>query len=69
MGAVGYTSALSERDYYAAEKARESAEIDAAAEAERQEVRDIYASKGFTGELPDWVVETITTTVTPGWPP
>src|ERR1700749_585144 len=42
MGAVGYTSALSERDYYTAEQAREEAEIDASPEAERQEIRDIY---------------------------
>jgi predicted membrane protein (TIGR00267 family) len=60
MGAVGWTSALSERDYYLAEQARESTEIDQAPEAERQEIRDIYASKGFTGDLLDRVVETIT---------
>ena len=59
MGAVGYTSTLSERDYYAAEREREAAEIDAAPEAERQEIRDIYAAKGFTGELLDRVVDTI----------
>jgi hypothetical protein len=29
MGAVGYTSAVSERGYYQAERAREEAEIDA----------------------------------------
>ncbi len=60
MGAVGWTSALSERDYYQAEQARESAEIDATPEAERQEIHDIYAAKGFSGELLDRVVETIT---------
>jgi predicted membrane protein (TIGR00267 family) len=60
MGAVGYTSAVSERDYYLAEQARESAEIDAIPEAERQEIRDIYAAKGFAGELLDRVVDTIT---------
>jgi vacuolar iron transporter family protein len=60
MGAVGWTSALSERDYYAAERARESAEIDATPEAERQEIYDIYAAKGFSGELLDRVVDTIT---------
>src|SRR5207245_5834014 len=60
MGAVGYTSAVSERDYYLAEQAREAAEIDATPEAERQEIRDIYAVKGFTGELLDRVVDTIT---------
>ena len=60
MGAVGYTSALSERDYYAAERTREETEIDATPEAERQEIRDIYAGKGFSGELLERVVDTIT---------
>jgi VIT family len=60
MGAVGYTSAVSERDYYLAEQAREAAEIDATPEAERQEIRDIYAAKGFAGDLLDRVVDTIT---------
>ena len=60
MGAVGYTSTVSERDYYQAEQAREAAEIDATPEAERQEVHDIYAAKGFTGDLLDRVVDTIT---------
>jgi vacuolar iron transporter family protein len=60
MGAVGYTSAMSERDYYQAEQAREATEIDATPEAERQEIRDIYAAKGFAGDLLDRVVDTIT---------
>ena len=53
MGAVGYTSTVSERDHYQAERAREAAEIDAMPAAERQEIRDIYATKGFSGELLD----------------
>jgi len=60
MGAVGYTSAIAERDYYQAEQQRELAEIDATPEAERQEIRGIYAAKGFSGELLDQVVDTIT---------
>ena len=60
MGAVGYTSSVSERDYYQAERTREAAEIEATPEAERQEIRDIYAAKGFAGELLDRVVDTIT---------
>ena len=60
MGAVGYTSSISERDYYQAERAREATEIDKVPEAERLEIRDIYAAKGFTGTLLDGVVETIT---------
>src|SRR6267378_1870557 len=60
MGAVGYTSSISERDYYQAERAREATEIGTMPDAERQEIRDIYASKGFTGDLLDGVVATIT---------
>jgi vacuolar iron transporter family protein len=60
MGAVGYTSSVSQRDYYEAERAREAAEIDTMPEAERQEIREIYASKGFAGELLEGVVDTIT---------
>src|SRR5213596_275095 len=59
MGAVGYTSSVSERDYYQAERARESAEIDTMPEAERQEIRNIYAAKGFSGQLLEDVVDTI----------
>ena len=60
MGAVGYTSAVSERDYYESERARERREIETVPEVERQEIRDIYAAKGFEGDLLDRVVETIT---------
>jgi predicted membrane protein (TIGR00267 family) len=60
MGAVGYTSTVAQRDYYRAERAREETELDTVPEAERREVRDIYAAKGFTGELLDRVVDTIT---------
>jgi VIT1/CCC1 family predicted Fe2+/Mn2+ transporter len=60
MGAVGYTSSVSQRDYYAAERARELSEIETMPQAERQEIREIYASEGFRGELLDQVVQTIT---------
>jgi VIT1/CCC1 family predicted Fe2+/Mn2+ transporter len=60
MGAVGYTSAMSERDYYDAERAREASEVDSMPDQEREEVREIYRAKGFSGELLDRVVETIT---------
>ena len=60
MGAVGYTSSISERDYYQAEKAREAKEIAVMPGAERQEIREIYAAKGFTGKLLESVVDTIT---------
>ena len=60
MGAVGYTSSVSQRDYYQAERAREAEEIDRIPEAERQEIREIYATKGFSGDLLEGVVDTIT---------
>lgn len=60
MGAVGYTSTVSERDYYEAERKREGEEIDQTPEDERREVREIFAARGFTGHLLDEVVDTIT---------
>src|SRR5438093_2691515 len=60
MGAVGYTSSVSQRDYYQSEREREAAEIDTVPEAERQEIREIYATKGFSGDLLERVVDTIT---------
>ncbi|HEX6402885.1 MAG TPA: VIT1/CCC1 transporter family protein [Pseudonocardiaceae bacterium] len=60
MGAVGYTSSISERDYYSAQRQRELQHIETAPEAERREVRKLYATKGFSGELLDRVVDTIT---------
>ena len=60
MGAVGYTSSESQRDFYEAERQRELAEMDAVPDQERAEIREIYASKGFSGDLLERVVETIT---------
>lgn len=60
MGAVGYTSSVAVRDYYESERRRELDEIERMPDAERQEVRDIYAAKGFAGTLLDDVVDTIT---------
>jgi vacuolar iron transporter family protein len=60
MGAVGYTSSVSERDYYESERRVELEEIAAEPAVERQEIRDIYAEKGFSGVLLDRVVDTIT---------
>src|SRR5258708_83340 len=53
MGAVTYTSFGTERDYYRASQAEEAEEVATFPEQERQEVRDIYAEKGFQGELLD----------------
>jgi predicted membrane protein (TIGR00267 family) len=60
MGAVAYTSFGSDRDFYLAEKAREQSEIEAKPDDEREEIREIYAAKGFKGQLLDDVVSTIT---------
>jgi vacuolar iron transporter family protein len=60
MGAVGYTSTTADRDYYSAVRQRELDAIDARPQAGREEIRRTYAAKGFTGELLDQVVETIT---------
>jgi VIT1/CCC1 family predicted Fe2+/Mn2+ transporter len=60
MGAVAYTSTLSERDHYRAEEAREREEMRTIPEDERDEIRQIYAAKGFSGEQLEMVVNTIT---------
>jgi len=60
MGAVAYTSFGSDRDFYIAEMAREQNEIAAKPDDERDEIREIYAAKGFKGQLLEDVVSTIT---------
>jgi predicted membrane protein (TIGR00267 family) len=60
MGAVAYTSFGSDRDFYLAERAREQKEIEATPDDEREEIREIYAVKGFKGQLLEDVVSTIT---------
>ena len=60
MGAVAYTSFGSDRDFYLAERRREQNEISSRPEEEREEIREIYAAKGFRGQLLDDVVSTIT---------
>ena len=60
MGAVAYTSFGSDRDFYLAEKAREQKEIESDPDDERDEIREIYAAKGFKGQLLEDVVSTIT---------
>jgi vacuolar iron transporter family protein len=60
MGAVAYTSFGSDRDFYLAQKKREQRHISSRPEEERDEIREIYAAKGFRGQLLDDVVSTIT---------
>jgi VIT1/CCC1 family predicted Fe2+/Mn2+ transporter len=60
MAAVAYTSAAAKGALFRSERAREYRHIDTVPSLERAEVREIYAKKGFTGELLDRIVETIT---------
>lgn len=60
MGAVAYTTTLADADLYQSEREREYRHIIEAPNLEIKEIRDIYESKGFKGELLDRIVETIT---------
>ncbi|MDD5468849.1 MAG: VIT1/CCC1 transporter family protein [Anaerolineales bacterium] len=60
MGAVAYTSAIADRDYYHGEMERERGHIREFAEIEREEIRRIAAEKGIEGELLDTLVAHIT---------
>ena len=60
MGAVAYTSAIAQKDYYEAERKKEEWEVDNQPEMEREEVREIYAEKGFSGKVLDEIVQTLT---------
>lgn len=60
MGAVAYTSTLADADYYDSELERELRHIKQVPKVEREEVRQIYAQKGFIGDSLEHIVETIT---------
>jgi VIT1/CCC1 family predicted Fe2+/Mn2+ transporter len=60
MGAVAYTSTLADADFYESERAREYRHIAEVPHVEREEIRQIYADKGFEGELLERIVATIT---------
>jgi VIT1/CCC1 family predicted Fe2+/Mn2+ transporter len=60
MGAVAYTSTLAQHDLYHSEEAREYRHIKLVPELEVDEVRRLYASKGFEGETLDKIVAVIT---------
>lgn len=60
MAAVAYTSTVAAGDLYRGERAREYRHIAKVPALEREEVRQIYAKKGFSGELLDRIVTTIT---------
>ena len=61
MGAVAYTSTLADADYYESEREREYRHIEEVPNLEEKEIRDIYTKKGFSGDLLDRIVTTITT--------
>ncbi|MBI4099431.1 VIT1/CCC1 transporter family protein [Candidatus Microgenomates bacterium] len=60
MGAVAYTSALSAKDHYEKEWQREEQEIDTVPEKERDELREIYTQRGFSGDLLEKIIQTLT---------
>lgn len=60
MGAVAYTSSISQRDYYESERQNELREMEEVPEVEIQEIRDIYANKGLKGDDLENVVKVIT---------
>jgi len=59
MSVGAYLAAKSEKQNFEKHKAIEYWEIENMPETERQEIRDIYANKGFKGQLLEQVVETI----------
>ncbi len=60
MALGAYLSTKSQIEYFRGEMRRESYEVDNFPEVERQEIRDIYKSKGFTGEILEKVISHIT---------
>lgn len=60
MAAVAYTSALADRDLYRGQVEREKDHIRRFAAIEREEIRQIYLAKGFSGKRLDEIVDTIT---------
>lgn len=60
MGLGTYIGSKAEKEHYEGELAREKYEVKHMPEAERQEIREIYAAKGFSGKLLEDVVEKIT---------
>ena len=60
MAAVAYTSRRADQDYYESERAREFRHLRMVPAVEQEEIRAIYAAKGFEGEALDHIVRTIT---------
>ncbi|MEO9309956.1 MAG: VIT1/CCC1 transporter family protein [Nitrososphaera sp.] len=60
MAVGSYQATKARIEFVEKERKREEWEIDNMAESEKQEIRDIYAKKGFTSELLDEIVKVIT---------
>ncbi len=60
MSVGSYLSTKSEKENYEKHKAVEYWEVDHLPEKEREEIREIYAAKGFEGEMLEKAVEIIT---------
>lgn len=60
MAAVAYTSRQADAAFYEAEREREYRHLEHAPNLEMEEIRAIYSAKGFTGDLLEKIVETIT---------
>lgn len=60
MAVGNYLAAKTHREYIEKARKREEWEIDNRVEQEKQEIRDIYAKKGFKEELLDEIVRVIT---------
>jgi len=63
MAAVAYTSTLAARDVYRGQVEREEDHIRRFSDIEREEIRQIYEAKGFTGKQLDDIVSKITADV------
>lgn len=61
MAIGNYQASKARLEFIQKERKREEWEIDNMAESEKQEIRDIYAKKGFTSDLLDEIVRVITT--------
>jgi VIT1/CCC1 family predicted Fe2+/Mn2+ transporter len=60
MAAVSYSSRLAESARYESERQREYRHVHTVPALERDEVRTMYAKKGFAGDLLERIVDTIT---------
>lgn len=60
MAMGNYLAAKARQEYIEKARQKEERKIDNIAPKERQEIRDIYAKKGFKGELLDEIVQVIT---------